>query len=208
MSNCHSPPLNGRPSAPGSIQRSHYHSASSATSTAAAEPLRRDRMSITGLLNPPSIDEERNIGAGQRYPSTTGASYPVIARPNSFQRSNGDQTASHTQRRNRSSARSSPGERQRPFRPPYTEEEVQFVYYHRCDLLMDWPEIIRAFNNQFSDRPGRDIQGIQCKYYRYREERHLPTVRNAEGRSNAYENRHYGLRRITGQPSLYYPWMR
>ena len=208
MSNRHLQPSNGRPSAPDGSPRSSYNSASSATGHAAAGPLRRDRMSITGLLNPPSDDEDQKSGAGQRYPVHNRASYPVVARSNSFQRSNSSQTASSLRRRDRSSTRSSPGERQRPFRPPYNEEEVQFVYYHRCDLSMDWPEITRAFNAQFPHRPVRDIQGIQCKYYRYREERHLPTVRNAEGRSNAYENRHYGLRRISGQPNLYYPWMR
>ena len=208
--------MSGHPQAPpydrsstsNSIPRSSYGSSTSPHGEATQAQNPPNRMAITGLLNPDPDERYQNSQTGQRGQPTREAGHLFASDNNpSTRRASNQPAPPPPQRRGESSTRSSPKDRNRPFRPPYSEEEVQFVYYHRCDLGLDWPEITRAYNAQFPHRP-RDIQGIQCKYYRYREERHLPNVRNAEGISKRWEEQSCSLRTISGQPNLYYPWMR
>ena len=168
---------------------------------------RQNPMAITGILNPPAEDRAYGVPAQPRPSLASGNTYYASTNPYPVPMTSGGQVSTAPRPTTTASATASSRDRNRPFRPPYTDEEVHFVYYHRCDLSMDWPEIIRAFNLQFPHRP-RDIQGVQCRYYRFREDRHLPMVRDAAGRSSTYENRNYGLRRVLGQQNLWYSWMR
>ncbi|KAL9598968.1 MAG: hypothetical protein Q9219_004151 [cf. Caloplaca sp. 3 TL-2023] len=87
----------------------------------------------------------------------------------------------------------------RDFRPPYTEEEINFIWYHREDLQWDWKAVRDAFNCQF---PNRKESGIQCKYYRHLESHGVPQVRRRDRTASA--TRKYNMRTNTG---LQYPWM-
>ncbi|KAJ5138973.1 uncharacterized protein N7515_003821 [Penicillium bovifimosum] len=69
------------------------------------------------------------------------------------------------------------GDRRRPPRPKYEEEEMYFIWYHRVDLCQEWKEVREAFNRQFSARQRRGFQGIQCKFYRFIKEKKCPTLR-------------------------------
>ena len=100
------------------------------------------------------------------------------------------------------SSRSSVTRAPRQFRPPYSEEEIHFIWYHRIDLGYEWSDIARAYNAQFPQRQREGFGGIQCKYYRLREAYNIPRVR-LRNRSSFSENA-YGMQSTTG---LSYPWM-
>lgn len=92
----------------------------------------------------------------------------------------------------------------REFRPTYREEEEYFIWYHRIDLGMDWPQVIDLFNATFIARRRQGLQGIQCKYYRCLTNHQVPPVRE---RNKTVDSRQkYSLRRW--MPTLYYSWMR
>ncbi|CDM36322.1 hypothetical protein DTO013E5_6778 [Penicillium roqueforti] len=115
-----------------------------------------------------------------------------------------------------SSASSTNGDRRRPPRPKYEEEEMYFIWYHRVDLSQEWKEVRAAFNRQFHDRQRSGFQGIQCKFYRFIKEKKCPTLREQrrmrdgeflrEGASAAHgATPKYGVRQYT---NVWYPWMR
>ncbi|KAL4938089.1 hypothetical protein BDV06DRAFT_201765 [Aspergillus oleicola] len=72
---------------------------------------------------------------------------------------------------------SSAGDRRRPPRPKYEEEEMYFIWYHRVDLCQEWKEVRESFNRQFPARQRSGFQGIQCKFYRFIKEKKCPTLR-------------------------------
>ena len=108
------------------------------------------------------------------------------------------------QRRLSSSSSSSSARERREFRPTYLQEEEYFIWYHRVDLGMDWPDVKQAYNAQFPQRQRRGFQGIQCKYYRCCETYGVPRVRDRNRAASPAES--YGVR--SRLPGLWYPWMR
>lgn len=99
--------------------------------------------------------------------------------------------------------RSPEGTERRQFRPPYSEEEVDFIWYHRIDLGYDWADVERAFQHQFPNSGREGFTGIQCKYYRFCDEKGIPKVRDRSKESSQVEL--YGMRARSGRT---YPWMR
>ena len=91
----------------------------------------------------------------------------------------------------------------REFRPTYSDEEANFIWYHRLDLGWDWGEITAAYNKQFPERPREGPGGIQCKYYRCCSDNNIPKVR--ERRRSASAADEYGMKAKT---KLRYRWMR
>ena len=67
----------------------------------------------------------------------------------------------------------------REFRPPYTEEEQDFIWYHKEDLKLEWKDVKLAFTEQFRER-SRNYQGLQCKHYRHIEGYGLPKIRQRD----------------------------
>lgn len=99
--------------------------------------------------------------------------------------------------------RQSEGTERRQFRPPYSEEEVDFIWYHRIDLGYDWADVERAYQHQFPNSGREGFTGIQCKYYRFCDEKGIPKVRDRSKESSQVEL--YGMRARSGRT---YPWMR
>lgn len=99
--------------------------------------------------------------------------------------------------------RSPEGTERRQFRPPYSEEEVDFIWYHRIDLGYDWADVERAYQHQFPNSGREGFTGIQCKYYRFCDEKGIPKVRDRNKESSQVEL--YGMRARSGRS---YPWMR
>lgn len=170
-----------------------------------SDDFRRRRLDIQDLLNPVGADND----SGGRYPSqlrhhSRRYERRQWSRHSSFDSDSHASTAS-------TSARSSPGRRRsaprgrtsREFRPTYSEEEINFIWYYRIDLGWEWKEVQNAFVDQFPNRQRRDVSGIQCKYYRHLESYGIPQVRRRNRKVSAAEE--YGMRARTG---LWYPWMR
>ncbi|KAL4927382.1 uncharacterized protein BDV17DRAFT_266812 [Aspergillus undulatus] len=88
----------------------------------------------------------------------------------------GPSHGSHS-RGHHSHVHSSAGDRRRPPRPKYEEEEMYFIWYHRVDLCQEWKEVRESFNRQFPARQRSGFQGIQCKFYRFIKEKKCPTLR-------------------------------
>ncbi len=99
--------------------------------------------------------------------------------------------------------RSPEGTERRPFRPPYSEEEVDFIWYHRIDLGYEWADVERAYQHQFPNSGREGFTGIQCKYYRFCDEKGIPKVRDRSKENSQVEL--YGMRARSGRT---YPWMR
>lgn len=165
---------------------------------------RRRSMAIHDMLNssdgdsptPPRHQSPR-VGSEEdrqmsRSPNTNGSS----GRPSPTQSNDGRRRMPST------SSRSSATRAPRQFRPPYSEEEIHFIWYHRIDLGYEWSDIARAYNAQFPQRQREGFGGIQCKYYRLREAYNIPRVR-LRNRSSSPVNA-YGMQSTTG---LSYPWM-
>lgn len=53
--------------------------------------------------------------------------------------------------------RSPEGTERRQFRPPYSEEEVDFIWYHRIDLGYEWADVERAYQHQFPNRDRKSV---------------------------------------------------
>ena len=167
-------------------------------------PCRRS-MAIHDMLNPlegenpnyrryqsaqAESDEDRQMSTSPTPPGSSGRQSP---------------TQSNTGRRRMSylPPRSPPTRAPRQFRPPYSDEEVHFIWYHRIDLGYEWSDITRAYNAQFPQRQREGFGGIQCKYYRLRDAYNIPKVRLRDRSSSPAEA--YGMRSTTG---LSYPWMK
>ena len=169
------------------------------------DPPRRRSMAIHDMLNPPEgesstaprnqsaqvdSDEDRQMS---RSPESLGSS----RRPSPNHSSHGRHRTFPT------SSRTPMARAPRQFRPPYSDEEIHFIWYHRIDLGYEWSDITRAYNAQFPQRQREGFGGIQCKYYRLRDAYNIPRVRNRD-RSNSPAGA-YGMRKTTG---LRYPWMK
>jgi hypothetical protein len=166
----------------------------------------RRSMAIQDLLNP--AGQERSQSPQYRclpprtLRLTRAKSHPNNLRQYSSNRSSMSPPAHGSRRRTSSMSSGSRTRERRAFRPTYSEEEVNFIWYHRIDLGYDWQDINHAYNAQFPDRPRSGFGGIQCKYYRYCEEFGVPKVRNRNRAASAIKE--YGMRSRTG---LTYPWM-
>ena len=90
----------------------------------------------------------------------------------------------------------------REFRPPYSQEEEDFIWYQRDDLARGWKEIVAAFQAQFPRRKEVSFQSLQCKYYRHIGSEQGPQVRerNKEAPMGSYG--------ILAQSGRRYEWMR
>lgn len=171
-------------------------------SDASSSPRRRS-VAIQDLLNPVGGDGNSGSRSSSQYDHS-----PSSHQGRTWSRQSSFDSSYHGSPRPRTSASSSsgrpspPGDRERrSFRPTYSEEEVDFIWYHRVDLRWEWADILSAFNYQFPERNSREVGGIQCKYYRHLENHGLPQVRRRD-RTAAVE--HYGMRANTGR---WYPWM-
>ncbi|KAI4207490.1 MAG: hypothetical protein LQ346_000535 [Caloplaca aetnensis] len=170
-------------------------------SDASSSPRRRS-VAIQDLLNPVGGD----ASSGARSASQSDHSAGSHHQGRTWSRQSSSDSSYHGSPRPRistssSSARPSPaGDRERrSFRPTYSEEEIDFIWYYRVDLRWEWEDIHSAFKYQFPD--SREKGGIQCKYYRHLENYGFPKVRKRD-RTAAVE--HYGMRANTGR---WYPWM-
>lgn len=54
--------------------------------------------------------------------------------------------------------------RSRPARPGYSEEELFFIWYTKCDLDKSWDEVVQDFKQEFLVSRGKSA--LQSKYYR------------------------------------------
>jgi hypothetical protein len=161
-------------------------------------------MAIHDMLNPsdgdsptPPQHQSPRVGSEEdrqmsRSPNTNGSSG----------RSSPTQSNHGRRRMPSTSSRPSAARAPRQFRPPYSEEEIHFIWYHRIDLGYDWSDITRAYNAQFPQRQREGFGGIQCKYYRLREAYNIPRVRLRNRSSSPVDA--YGMQSTTG---LSYPWM-
>ena len=166
---------------------------------------RRRSMAIHDMLNP----EEGESSAGSRNHSAQVESDEdrQLSRSPASQGSSRRPSPPHSNHNRRrtfpTSSRSPVARAPRQFRPPYSDEEIHFIWYHRIDLGYEWSDITRVYNAQFPQRRREGFGGIQCKYYRLREAYNIPRVRNRD-RSNSPAEA-YGMRSTTG---LSYPWMK
>ncbi|MCJ1310568.1 hypothetical protein MMC25_004233 [Agyrium rufum] len=163
-------------------------------------------MRIDALLNP-SEDGSPVIST----PSTTASSSgdPVwSASPTPEWRTNEIGRRNEGPLRHRRSSTTSGNARDRPrerreFRPTYSKEEEIFIWFHRIDRGLDWPDVKKAYDKKFPDRKRLGLQGIQCKYYRFSETYGVPRVRDRNRSIQPAEL--YGVR--ARLPDAYYPWM-
>ncbi|KAL4874138.1 hypothetical protein BDV12DRAFT_159170 [Aspergillus spectabilis] len=111
------------------------------------------------------------------------------------------------------------GDRRRPPRPKYEEEEMYFIWYHRVDLCQEWKEVRESFNRQFPNRQRRGFQGIQCKFYRFIKEKKCPTLREQRRMRDGEFLRQESSESFSGNGGapqfgvvewigVWYPWMR
>ncbi|CRG90577.1 hypothetical protein PISL3812_07621 [Talaromyces islandicus] len=157
-------------------------------------------MSISAVLNPPQKTESDVL------PTNLQLSLCMEKDSMNYRYENFDGAT------NTSSARR---DRRRPPRPKYMEEEMYFIWYHRIDLEEDWKECADAFNRQFPSPQGRNVQGIQCKFYRFINSKRCPTVREQRrlkdgelitGRRGRGERLpQYG---VVEWCNIWYPWMK
>ena len=167
---------------------------------------RRRSMAIHDLLNP--SDGERSASPrDQSSRVESDEDSQMSGSPNSDASSEQPTStqSNHGRRRRMSSMSSRPPVTRAPrqFRPPYSDEEIHFIWYHRIDLGYEWSDITRAYNAQFPQRQRDGFGGIQCKYYRLREAYNIPKVRLRDRSSSPVEA--YGMHSTTG---LLYPWMK
>ncbi|KAL9597254.1 MAG: hypothetical protein Q9179_004320 [Wetmoreana sp. 5 TL-2023] len=178
---------------------------SHSTASAGSDEPRRRRLDIQDLLNPVGTDND----SGLRCPSQLrhhARRYQrrQWSRQSSLGYDSHASSGSGSSRSSSSGRRSPPrGRTSREFRPTYSEEEINFIWYYRIDLGWEWREVLDAFSEQFPNRQRRDVGGIQCKYYRHLESYGIPQVRQRDRKVSAVEQ--YGMRARTG---LWYPWMR
>ncbi|KAL8841456.1 MAG: hypothetical protein Q9170_000919 [Blastenia crenularia] len=173
------------------------------TASTTSESPRRRSVAIHDLLNPVGGTD----GGGVRQPSWHNDYYSSNDQERRWSRQSSLDLASNASPQSgsppsSSGGRPSPprGRERREFRPTYSEEEVNFIWYHREDLGWEWKEVLHAFNRQF---PGREVGGIQCKFYRHLENNGVPQVRRRDRTTSAAAR--YGMRANTG---LRYSWMR
>ena len=55
----------------------------------------------------------------------------------------------------------------REARPPYSPEQKAFIWYHKDDLDHDWDAVTDEYKQRF---PRREKTGLQCQYYRFRDQ--------------------------------------
>ena len=147
-----------------------------------------------------STSPNLNGSSGRPSPNQSSPS-PIRSTPSPNQLGSNPNRLNRTHRH--MSSRSSAARAPRQFRPPYSDEEVHFIWYHRIDLGYEWSDITRAYNAQFPLRQREGFGGIQCKYYRLRDAYNIPRVRHRNRSTSPAET--YGMRTTTG---LSYPWMR
>ena len=92
----------------------------------------------------------------------------------------------------------------RDFRPAYTKEECDFIWYWRDDLRMEWNLVKAAYDQHFADRKRIGLQGLQCKYYRHLADMNIAPIRERD-RKSASPTESYGL---VGRTERRYWWMR
>ncbi|KAJ5465996.1 hypothetical protein N7530_009783 [Penicillium desertorum] len=86
----------------------------------------------------------------------------------------------------------------RPSRKVYNEEEEYFIWYYRVILRHKWPDVLEGFNRQFTSRPRRGYQGLQCKLRRFIQQKESP-ARPKKGQGRTYGEK--------AGDNLRYPWM-
>ena len=215
-------------------QRGHHvnRTAALAPHQSDATSMRR-RMAIQDILNPsdeevrpysqsqPS-DSDEDGGSMSRPSRTIDISPRTYMASRSRSRSDRAGTASSRSRGRSRSPSSSPSTgrkrstesassdvppRSRPFRPPYTDEQMLFIWYLRIDCLYSWTDLAEEYNARFS-RGGideRPLTGLQCKYYRILKLWGVPDVRDMARDQDMV--RMYGMRKWTDGKVQHFPWL-
>ena len=92
-------------------------------------------------------------------------------------------------------------------RQRYQDEEGLFIWYHRIDLHESWDVVEEEFQHQFHQQ--RKKAGLQCKFYRLLDQRHIDKVRVQAKHRLRHENpegyQGFGLIRRTKERPL---WIR
>lgn len=193
----------------GSRDREHHNNRSNA--------MRRSRMSISEVLNASDPDSSNPTSPSRRQQSNVIVRQTTIPGSSSSRMLPQGQpsncqvhvtTPLHQQRRSSTTTISSDDTadmtERRAGRPPYVLEHEAFIWYHRDDFDLGWDDIVPIFERQF--RVQRNKQGMQCKYYRVRNEYRAPPVREARrgGRDPWQDPVAYGAIACS---DLRYPWM-
>jgi hypothetical protein len=94
---------------------------------------------------------------------------------------------------------------------------MYFIWYNRVDLGYEWKQVFENFNTQFPDRPRSGFQGIQCKFYRFIQEKKVPTLRDQKHLENKRGGKTSGRKSPgDGSPAygvvkwtnVWFPWMK
>lgn len=96
-----------------------------------------------------------------------------------------------------------------PFGSVYSEGEMLFIWYHRVELEKRWKHVLDGFNCQIPYHERRQIQGLQCRFYRFLKRRDYPSTR--QQRSIIDKNVACGepdpCFRVIEWTGKWYPWM-
>ena len=141
-----------------------------------------------------------SAGSDDPRSATNSPEYPSRRPSSSRSGHRSDSTRSH-------SASGRPYRVERPrrdFRPAYTKEECDFIWYWRDDLGMEWSLVKAAYDQHFPERQRPGLQGLQCKYYRHLADESVAPIRERD-RKTSSSTEPYGL---VGCTSRRYWWMR
>ena len=86
-------------------------------------------------------------------------------------------------------------------RPAYSQEEDDFIWYHRIDLGKDWKAVSQAFNEYFHGRYRDGKAGLQCRFYRILHSAGTPAIGTLKRSNNGGQFSLLAWRRHR------YPWM-
>jgi len=100
-------------------------------------------------------------------------------------------------------------------RPKYTAEQCYFIWYWRIDKRKPWEGregigegigdgVVERYNAYFT--PHRPCQGLQCRYYRFLEEKKVPPIRKRSKSTGDKYQPKYGMLEFT-EGKLRFPWM-
>ncbi|KZF21466.1 hypothetical protein L228DRAFT_268945 [Xylona heveae TC161] len=181
-------------------------------------------MAIGNCLNPSqsnriSISQQSVAYSQSRYPSPPETPRPAIRTRMELQtpvlpHPGLDARLYQTREPSRAAVEEHDRELREP-RPKYTAEQCYFIWYWRIDKKKPWEGregvgegvgdgVVERYNAYFS--PQRPCQGLQCRYYRFLEEKNVPPIRK---RSKSGPDRFmpkYGMVEFT-KGKLKYPWM-
>ena len=186
---------------PDEDERASFSPSLSSTSTRTCSDRTLPLGPVLGLSTHPSRSRGHSRGSRGSSRGSRGSSRGLIG-------SSGGTAFSPSARSDSSRSSLSPGPdvpaRVRRFRPAYSLEHSDFIWFHRIDLSLSWEDITEAFRLTFNGAHEelRKTDGLQCKYYRIRAQNAIPRVRASSNTSDVPSQ--YGMWIKTGRR---YPWM-